>query len=267
VDRFFAGMDVAITAVNVARNPMDTVPPVPFGGAFPWGLPWGPAGPDMAAGDRTAWEQAVVREQQAGEAVALAQAPADADVEVVFGEVVEAILRAADDEDADLIVVGSNDKGFLQRLLGGSVSEELARKATAAGADRSLVGVLQLDCRAGQRRRRPASSVRIFGREGQHGDGPFRRRTVPSAAWGPVLQSRLRGGERRSPRSPVGDRFASQTGSFVRPAGRPGMIRTSSRWCAGNAAASRVDVLGRCLSAYPAASSNVLNRTISSADA
>ena len=125
VDRFFAGMDVAITAVNVARNPVDTVPPVAFGGVFPWG----PAGPDMAAGDQATWEQAVVREQQAGEAVALAQAPADADVEVVFGEVVEAILRAADDENADLIVVGSNDKGFLQRLLGGSVSQELARKA------------------------------------------------------------------------------------------------------------------------------------------
>jgi nucleotide-binding universal stress UspA family protein len=123
VDRFFAGMDVAVTAVNVARDPPETVPPVPFGEVFPWG----PAGPDMAGGDR---EQAMVREQQAGEAVASAQAPADADVEVVFGEVVEAILRAADDEDADLIVVGSNDKGFLQRLLGGSVSEELARKAS-----------------------------------------------------------------------------------------------------------------------------------------
>lgn len=125
VDRFFAGMDVAVTAVNVARNPVDTVPPVAFGGVFPWG----PAGPNMAAGDRATWEQAMVPEQQAGEAVALVQAPADAEVEVVFGEAVEAILRAGDDEDADLIVVGSNDKGFGQRLLGGSVSEELARKA------------------------------------------------------------------------------------------------------------------------------------------
>jgi nucleotide-binding universal stress UspA family protein len=125
VDRFFAGMDLAITAVNVVRNPGDMVPPVPFGGVFPWG----PAGPDIAAGDRAAWEEAVAREQQEGKAVALAQAPADAEVEVVFGEVVEAILRAADEQNADLIVVGSNDKGFLQRLLGGSVSEELARKA------------------------------------------------------------------------------------------------------------------------------------------
>jgi nucleotide-binding universal stress UspA family protein len=124
VDRFFAGMDVGITAVNVTRGPVDAVRSVPFGAVFPWG----PGGLYMA-GDRAAWEEAAVREQQAGEAVALAQAPAGADVEVVFGEVVEAILGAADDENADLIVVGSNDKGFLQRLLGGSVSEELARKA------------------------------------------------------------------------------------------------------------------------------------------
>jgi hypothetical protein len=52
-----------------------------------WGLSLGAGGPDIAAGDRATWEQAVVREQQAGEAVALAQAPADADVKVVFGEV------------------------------------------------------------------------------------------------------------------------------------------------------------------------------------
>jgi hypothetical protein len=32
---------------------------------------------------------------------------------------VEAILRAADDASLDLIVVRSNDKGFVQRLLGG----------------------------------------------------------------------------------------------------------------------------------------------------
>jgi nucleotide-binding universal stress UspA family protein len=125
VDRFFSGMDVAITAVNVARTPVDALPAVPFGGVFPWG----PGGPGMGADDRAAVDEALTRERQAAEAVALAQAPADADVEVVFGEVVEAILSAAEDDNADLIVVGSNDKSFLQRLLSGSVSEELARKA------------------------------------------------------------------------------------------------------------------------------------------
>jgi nucleotide-binding universal stress UspA family protein len=123
VNRFFAGMDVSITAVNVARSPVDSVPAVPYGGVYPWQWPGTPAR-DQGALDE-AWE----REEQAAEAVALAQAPEDAEVEVVFGETVEAISRAVEDENADLIVVGSNDKGFLQRLLGGSVSQELARKA------------------------------------------------------------------------------------------------------------------------------------------
>ena len=125
VDRFFSSMDVAITAVNVACTPVEALPAVPFGEVFHWG----PSGPGMDADDRAAVDEALTREQQAAEAVALAQAPADADIEVVFGEVVEAILSAAEDDNADLIVVGSNDKSFLQRLLSGSVSKELARKA------------------------------------------------------------------------------------------------------------------------------------------
>lgn len=120
VNRFFAGMDVSITAVNVARQPTESVPAIPYGRVYPWPWPGVPA-PDL--------DEEVARKEQAAEAVAVRQAPEDADVEVVFGEAVEAISRAAEDENADLIVVGSNDKGFLQRLFGGSVSEDLARKA------------------------------------------------------------------------------------------------------------------------------------------
>lgn len=123
VNRFFAGMDVSITAVNVARDPVEAMPAVPFGRAYPW--PW----PATPIDDQTYLEAAMVREEQEAEAVAVSQAPEDADVEVVFGEVVEAISLAAEDENADLIVVGTNDKGFIQRLLGGSVSQELARRS------------------------------------------------------------------------------------------------------------------------------------------
>ena len=120
IDRFFARMDAHITAVNVAQAPPDTMPATPFGGMYPWR--------DAVAREREAMAEAMEREEQAGEAVAAAQAPADADIEVVFGKVVDAITLAAEDDNADLIVVGSSDKGFLQRLLHGSVSEELARK-------------------------------------------------------------------------------------------------------------------------------------------
>jgi nucleotide-binding universal stress UspA family protein len=128
VNRFFAGMDVSIVAVNVVRDPVERVLPAAYGQVYAW--PWGPAGPVGGAGrELDTLDEALLRDEQEGEAVALAQAPDDAEIEVVFGEAVEAISRAAEDENADLIVVGSNDKGFLQRLLGSSVSEELARKS------------------------------------------------------------------------------------------------------------------------------------------
>jgi nucleotide-binding universal stress UspA family protein len=40
-------------------------------------------------------------------------------VDVPFGETVGAVSRAAEDENVDLIVVGSGDKGFLRPLFGG----------------------------------------------------------------------------------------------------------------------------------------------------
>jgi nucleotide-binding universal stress UspA family protein len=123
VDGFFGGeKDVSIVAVNVARVPVDWMPPAPYGGIYAW--------PFTVGGERESVEEALAREEAKGRTVATAQAPHDADVEVVVGEPVEAIERAADDEKADLVVVGSNDKSFLQRLLGGSVAEELARHRT-----------------------------------------------------------------------------------------------------------------------------------------
>lgn len=122
VDRFFRGQDdVSLVAVNVAHVPLDWMPAVPYGTVAPW-----PASPTY---DRDAVDEAMAREEGEAQAVAAAQAPAGAEVEVVFGETVDAILAAADDENADLVVVGSSDKGFLQRLFGSSVSEDLARRS------------------------------------------------------------------------------------------------------------------------------------------
>lgn len=123
VDGMFGGRDdVSIVALNVARVPVDWMPPAPYGGIYPW--------PATSPADQSRLDDALIREEAKGRAVATAQAPHDADVEVVIGETVTAIEQAAEEENADLIVVGSNDKGFLQRLLGGSVSEELARHRT-----------------------------------------------------------------------------------------------------------------------------------------
>ena len=47
----------------------------------------------------------------------------------VAGEPVQELVQAAEDRNADLIVVGTREPGFLERLLGGSVSEGVARRA------------------------------------------------------------------------------------------------------------------------------------------
>jgi nucleotide-binding universal stress UspA family protein len=58
---------------------------------------------------------------------------ADADVHVEFagvaGEPSRELVDAARDHRADLIVVGTREPGFLDRLLGGSVSQDVARRA------------------------------------------------------------------------------------------------------------------------------------------
>jgi nucleotide-binding universal stress UspA family protein len=47
----------------------------------------------------------------------------------VIGSPVEEILEVAEQQHADLIVVGTGEPGFLERLLGGSVSQGIARRA------------------------------------------------------------------------------------------------------------------------------------------
>lgn len=130
VEEFFRDMNVSVVAVNVtggavrwtAADPYGWAAPVP-GGAYAW--PW-TYGPHLGTA-----EEAIERERdERAEAIADAQAPTGAEVDVTHGDPAEAIARAAEDHDADMIVVGSSDKGFLQRLLDPSVSEALARHAT-----------------------------------------------------------------------------------------------------------------------------------------
>ena len=53
----------------------------------------------------------------------------DAEYVSTVGDPAEALLEAAEAHDADLIVVGSREHGFLERLLGDGVDEKVARKA------------------------------------------------------------------------------------------------------------------------------------------
>ena len=49
---------------------------------------------------------------------------------LLFGAAPEAILRLAEEEQVDLIVMGSHGRGWLGRLLMGSVAENVMRHAT-----------------------------------------------------------------------------------------------------------------------------------------
>jgi nucleotide-binding universal stress UspA family protein len=49
--------------------------------------------------------------------------------EGVLGRPGEEIVEIADERDADMIVVGTHEPGFLERLVAGSVSELVARRA------------------------------------------------------------------------------------------------------------------------------------------
>lgn len=123
VEQFFDLDGFSVTAVNVASNPVPWIPAMPHGAI----LPWPPVGSEQ---DRELAEEAYARQETVGKAVAGRQAPTGADVEVLFGDVVEAIITAAEDVGADLIVVGSTDKNFLQRLFAGSVSQDLVRESS-----------------------------------------------------------------------------------------------------------------------------------------
>lgn len=126
IEEFFSEGDVSMTVVNVARTPASWVPASPYGGVIPWPYSMGDTRRDDVD---PAHDDALAREEAAGLSVASRQAPPGADIEVTFGETVEAISAAAEKVEAELIVVGSTDKGFLQRLFSGSVSEELVRRA------------------------------------------------------------------------------------------------------------------------------------------
>jgi nucleotide-binding universal stress UspA family protein len=61
--------------------------------------------------------------------MSLASRPVEAEYVVEVGDPVERLLDVADQRDADLIVVGSRERGFLERLLGHGVDEAVARRA------------------------------------------------------------------------------------------------------------------------------------------
>lgn len=112
------GSKVVVVSVSAPE------PPAIDGGAFGLMPYYYPATDVAARTDEAVWEQHRERVQALF---------AGFDVPVEFagvtGQPAEQIVDVADEHDADLIVVGTRHPGFLERLLGGSVSDGVTRQA------------------------------------------------------------------------------------------------------------------------------------------
>jgi nucleotide-binding universal stress UspA family protein len=53
----------------------------------------------------------------------------EVEYEATIGDAAQGIVEVADKHEADLIVVGTREPGFLDRVLGGDVSEAVSRRA------------------------------------------------------------------------------------------------------------------------------------------
>jgi len=122
VNRFFGGLDVEIIAINVGPGALEALP---FATAFsPFEL-GGVVGSPAVVGS----EEAYASRLQDSEDI-IDRSPLHEDERVVdAGDPVEVIERAAEELDVDLVVVGTEHKGLLDRLLSKSVAAALVRSS------------------------------------------------------------------------------------------------------------------------------------------
>ncbi|MCU0273697.1 MAG: universal stress protein [Acidimicrobiales bacterium] len=129
VNRFFDPDDTRILALNVATARVPWIPAVPWGGMWGWGYP----DPGFATGYRTygdeAIEDALAAEEHEATRTVVESGIEGAEAIAARGDPVTAINRAAEQHDVDLIVVGTRDRGALQRVVFGSVSDDLVHHA------------------------------------------------------------------------------------------------------------------------------------------
>ena len=101
---------------------------VAWGYAYPVTMPmvdYPPVLTEPAPGEPTLVEEAEDRADAVAHAASLEGAEAVGDI----GDTSEAILNAAREHGADVIVVGSHERGWFSRLLSGSVSQDVIRRS------------------------------------------------------------------------------------------------------------------------------------------
>jgi nucleotide-binding universal stress UspA family protein len=123
VNEFFDHDRVDVVGINVAPTPSPWVPPaMGWGGLYSWGNV-----------NRFGDEQRELELQREAEARARdavrTSGLRDADAIGEVGDPVHAIERAAEHLDVDVIVVGSDDRGFIDRMFTRSVSKDIVANA------------------------------------------------------------------------------------------------------------------------------------------
>jgi nucleotide-binding universal stress UspA family protein len=146
VARRLFGDDAEYSAVSVADVELgpDTVPwwGNAWGSAYP--VPYGAAWPLPGLAEREGATASVPRDDANAESLTDAALRAASDTAravteetgltsaepvAEVGEPTEAILRAAAERDVDVVVVGSHEHGWFDRLLGGSVEKQLLKRS------------------------------------------------------------------------------------------------------------------------------------------
>jgi nucleotide-binding universal stress UspA family protein len=124
VEEFFRDMPLEVLAVNVARRRVPWVDPMwGYGYVGAWAYPYPVTSDDPTVQEVEEHEKAEGREM-------IERTGLEPDGTIVeVGDPVSVIIGAAVTNDVDLIVVGAHDKGFLQRLFSGSVSQDVVRIA------------------------------------------------------------------------------------------------------------------------------------------
>jgi nucleotide-binding universal stress UspA family protein len=121
---------VVVSVAGLAGLPTAEVegvaPPLPMSGPLSIGgtIPM----PDAAA-ESTAELEEQARRRLERARTTLSGRRLEADYVAMVGEPADTLLDVADERDADLVVVGSREHGFVERLLARPVEEAVARRA------------------------------------------------------------------------------------------------------------------------------------------
>ena len=113
-----SGLATVAAPVSAAELPPAVAGPVAPGGTVPLPKPVSAQEPEELA-----------RRQLERARMSLASRKVETEYLVELGDPAARLLEVADQRDADLIVVGSRERGFLERLLGRSVDEAVVRRA------------------------------------------------------------------------------------------------------------------------------------------